>query len=165
MSETKLEIQLWPNGILRRKCRRVEDVDDSIRRLLDEMCCLMKVHNGIGLAANQAGLDLAMVIVETEDRLFKLINPCISRQSGHNRIQEGCLSFPGIELLVPRAGKVRVEAVDEWGKPVSVEVEGVPAIVFQHEIDHINGITFIQRVPFWKRWLIIPKLRRIARSV
>ena len=161
MSETKLKIRVWPDPILRKKCKPVEAINDDVRAALEEMRILMHIHNGIGLAANQAGLDMQMVVCETRGCLFKLINPQITQAEGEVKFGEGCLSFPGIELDVKRAKKVFVEALDENGKPIKFWIDDVLAIVLQHEIDHVNGIPFIYRVSAWQRLKISAKLKAL----
>ena len=161
MNETKLKIRVWPDPILRKKCKPVEAIDDRVRAALEEMRILMHIHNGIGLAANQAGLDMHMLVCETRGCLFKLINPQITKLEGEVKFGEGCLSFPGIELDVKRAKKIFIEALDENGKPIKFWVDDVLAIVLQHEIDHINGIPFIYRVSAWQRFKISPKLKAL----
>ena len=121
----------------------------------------MKIHKGIGLAANQAGIDLQLVVVEGEDKLFKLVNPRILKKEDKIRFTEGCLSFPGLELEIDRAERVWLSALDEKGDPVDLEVEGLLSVVFQHEIDHINGITFVDRIPFWQKFRIRGQLKQI----
>lgn len=164
MTTTKLRIHTWPDKILRKKTKRVEKVDERIRALLDEMLTLMRVSGGVGLAANQAGIDLQLIVIETEGRVFKLANPVIVKNKGSLISNEGCLSFPGLEFAVKRHTKVWVKAVDEHGKPFDYEAEGLLAIVFQHELDHINGITFIDRGSFWQKLKARPMLARIAKE-
>jgi peptide deformylase len=163
-NETKLQIRIWPDRILRRRCRKVTKVDDRIRGLLSVMQELMKTSDGVGLAANQAGLDEALVIIEAQDRLFKLVNPKIVKRSGQIEFEEGCLSFPGLALKINRSEKIWVTAQDENGDPLNLEVEGVLAVVFQHELDHINGRVFIDRISLWQRWKIRPVLNQIAKN-
>lgn len=163
MNKTKLKIHTWPEKILRRKCREVKEVNDEIRSLLDEMHSLMLVKDGIGLAANQAGVDLRLIVIETEDRLFKLVNPRIVKGTGKIYFKEGCLSFPGLELDIKRSQKVWVDALDEKGERLELEVEGLVAVVFQHEIDHINGIGFIERASLKEKIKAYPQLRKIIR--
>jgi peptide deformylase len=123
----------------------------------------MREHKGVGLAANQAGLTLRLAVIEAEDKVFKLVNPVIIKKSGRIAILEGCLSFPGLELKVRRYGKIWVRSLNEKGEPLNLEVEDTLAIVFQHEIDHLDGICFIDRIPFWERLKIVPKLKAIKR--
>ncbi len=163
MSETKLRIHTWPEKILRKKCQEVKVVDDSVRAKLSEILALMRVADGMGLAGNQAGLDLSLVVVEVKDQVFKLVNPQIIKQEGLISFAEGCLSFPGLELEIKRANKIWISALNEKGQAVEIEAEGLVSVIFQHEIDHIQGRLFIERVSFFKKLQIMPKLRLIAR--
>ncbi len=164
MSKTKLRIHTWPENILRNRCRKVEKVDSQVKCLLDEMLSLMRVSGGAGLAGNQAGLDLSLVVIEIENRIFKLVNPEIIKREGSVSFHEGCLSFPGLELEVKRSKKVLVSALDHEGKPIKIEAEGFLAVIFQHEIDHIEGIAFVDRVSFWNRVKAYSKLRKIVQK-
>jgi peptide deformylase len=161
MKKTKLKIHKWPDKILKKKANKVDEVDQVIESFLDQMYILMKATDGIGLAANQVGLTMQLVVIELEGKVYKLVNPKITRKEGTIAFKEGCLSFPGIELEIKRSHKICVEALDSKGKPVILNPEGVLAVVFQHEIDHINGITFIDRVSFWRRLMITPLLNKI----
>ena len=161
MSKTKLRIHLYGEKILRKKCRLVKEVDETIRRLLGEMYTLMKINNGIGLASNQAGLDLKLVVIDTGNVSLKLVNPKIIKKEGSIVFNEGCLSFPDIYLKIKRANKVWVEAQDEFGRPFTYEAEGILAVVFQHEIDHTEGILFIDHIGLKEKFKIRNKLRLI----
>jgi peptide deformylase len=152
METTKLKIHTWPDPALRKLCKEVKVVDDNIRSLLDQMHALMLVNKGVGLAANQVGLDLRLIVAGLDnEKVFKLVNPKIIRQEGHLDFLEGCLSFPGVEVKVPRAKKIWISALDEKGQPLEMEVQGIWAVVFQHEIDHVDGIVFFDRLSFWKK--------------
>jgi len=164
MNATKLRIHTWPDKILRKRCRKVKEVDSKIRVLFDQMLALMREYKGIGLAANQAGGALSLVIVEAEDRIFKLVNPVIVKKSGKCKIKEGCLSFPGLEMEIPRAKKVLVRALNEHGQPLEIEAQNIIAVIFQHEIDHVNGITFIERASFLQKMRFAPLLSRIKKG-
>ena len=163
MDKTKLRIHTWPEAILRKKCQKVGKVDEKVRCLLDEMLSLMRVSGGAGLAGNQAGLNLSLIVIEVENHIFKLVNPEIVKSEGSVSFPEGCLSFPGLELEVKRTNKVWISALNQEGKPVEIEAEGFLAVIFQHEIDHVEGITFIDRVSFWKKAKVYSKLREIIR--
>ena len=102
-------------------------------------------------------------MVEVKDHLFKLVNPKILKREGSISFPEGCLSFPGVELEIRRANKILISALNENGEKIQIEVEGILSVVFQHEIDHIEGKVFIDRVSFLKRLQIAPKLAAIAR--
>ena len=167
MKTTQLNLRIWPDKILKKKCKEVVEVNPQIRELLNKMYVLMKEKGGIGLAANQAGLDLKLVVIDippfktNKNIVFKLINPKILKKEGRRKSEEGCLSFPNLSLTIKRAERVWVEALDERGKILNLEAKGILSIVLQHEIDHINGIVFIDRLSFWERVKILPKLRKL----
>jgi peptide deformylase len=162
--KTKLRIHTWPESILRKKCAQVTVFDQSIIELFDEMLTIMRVSDGAGLAGNQVGLDLQLVVIELENKIYKLANPSIIRAEGSIVFREGCLSFPGLEVDVKRKRKIWVKACDERGQKLDLEIEGVLAVVFQHEIDHVNGITFIDRISMLQKIKIYPCLKRISRN-
>ncbi|MCM8823973.1 MAG: peptide deformylase [Candidatus Omnitrophica bacterium] len=161
MKKTKLRIHFWGEKILRTKCQQVKEVNDEIRKLLDEMCVLMKNCDGMGLAANQAGLDVSLVVVNSGKEILKLINPKILKREGSTEFEEGCLSFPGLYINIKRASKVWVSYLNERGEPLTIEASGILAVVLQHEIDHINGIVFIDRLPIWVRIRLRKRLKEI----
>ncbi len=160
---TKLRIRIWPDKILKKRCRRIDKVTEETRRLFDQMHELMKETDGVGLAGNQAGVRDSLIVVEAGDKLFKLVNARITRKEGKLDFDEGCLSFPGMNLTIRRASKIWIQALDEYGNPFDIEAEGTLAVIFQHEIDHVNGVVFIERVPFWQRWKLRPQLKKIRR--
>lgn len=164
MTTTKLRIHTWPEKIIRKKTQKVGKVDDNIRALLDEMLTLMRISGGVGLAANQAGVDLQLIVIEIEGRVFKLVNPAIVKSKGSWKFTEGCLSFPGLELTTKRYKKVWLKAFNERGEPFECEAENLLGVVLQHEIDHINGITFLERTSCWQRLKAWPILARIAKA-
>ena len=163
MEETKLRIRLWGDPVLRKRCRKVEHVSEEVRKTLEEMYLLMKVADGVGLAANQVGLDAQLVVVETEEGVLKLVNPKITRRKGSVKFEEGCLSFPGISCLIKRAEQIWVSCLDEKGNACDLEARGILSIVLQHEIDHINGIVFIERIPFLRRFGLRSQLKAIKK--
>jgi peptide deformylase len=129
--------------ILRQKTKKVRDFDASLHRLLDDMLETMRDAPGIGLAANQVGVPLQVAIIELEDTITELINPQIVRTSGELVDWEGCLSIPGFVAEVTRHEKVTVKARDRHGKEFRVKGEDLFARALQHEIDHLNGILYI----------------------
>lgn len=161
--EIPLRIHTWPDKILKKKCKEAVIFDKSIIKLLDKMYALMRKCSGVGLAGNQAGLDLQLIVIEAEDKVFRLANPKIVKKSGRINFKEGCLSFPSLQLVVRRFERVWVAAKNEYGEDIDIEAEGPLAVIFQHEIDHINGISFIDRISLPQRLRIIPKLREIAK--
>ncbi|MBD3246416.1 MAG: peptide deformylase [Candidatus Omnitrophica bacterium] len=160
----QLRIHKWPEKILKKRCRRVEKVDARIQEMFREMYSLMQVHRGIGLAANQGGLDLCLVVIATEESTFQLANPRVVKKEGRITFTEGCLSFPGLEVDTVRARKVWVQALNEEGEEVEIEAEDVLAVVFQHEIDHVNGIPFFRRAKWRDRIRLYPQLKKIVKE-
>src|ERR1700730_2223791 len=131
---------------LRTKCPRVPKIDDSIRQLIDEMVDTMRAAPGIGLAAPQVGVLLRVIVCEVDENLHALVNPEIVRAEGEQVGDEGCLSIPGYVGEVPRAMKVVVKGKNRNGKDVRIKAEGLLARCFQHEIDHVDGILFPDRM-------------------
>jgi len=129
--------------ILRERARKVTHFDASLHRLLDDMLETMRDAPGIGLAANQIGVPLQVAIIELEETITELINPQIVRASGEVIDWEGCLSVPGFVAEVKRHAKVTVKARDRHGKEFRVKGEELFARALQHEIDHLNGILYI----------------------
>lgn len=164
MKKTELKLVTWPNKILNIKCKPVAFVDEQIREILDEMYNVMVEKKGIGLAANQVGLDKRLIVIGLDEQVFKLVNPYIFKKEGNIKIVEGCLSFPGLEIEVKRAKKIWVSALNHKGEEINIEATDLLAVVFQHEIDHINGITFIKRIPFWRKIKISSNLRKLKRG-
>lgn len=162
--QTKLRIYTWPERILLKKCRKVSVVDDKIRKLFDEMRLLMIEAKGVGIAANQVGIDLSLAIIEFEDKIFKIVNPCVIKKEGKVKFLEGCLSFPGLEVEINRAKKVWVSYINEKAEPVDLELDGILSIVFQHEIDHLSGILINNKLSFWKKMKVMPKLKEIKKQ-
>ena len=131
---------------LRTKSPRVPKIDDSIRRLIDDMVDTMRDAPGIGLAAPQVGVMLRVIVCQVEDHLHALVNPEIVRAEGEQVGDEGCLSIPGYIGEVKRFEKVVVKAKNRAGKDVRVRADGLLARCLQHEIDHIDGILFTDRL-------------------
>jgi peptide deformylase len=131
---------------LRTKCPKVPKVDDSTRRLIDDMVDTMRDAPGIGLGAPQVGVLLRVIVAEVDDQLHALVNPEIIRAEGEQVGDEGCLSIPGYVGEVKRFERVVVKAKNRAGKDVRVRGEGLLARCLQHEIDHIDGILFTDRL-------------------
>jgi peptide deformylase len=125
----------------------------------------MYADSGIGLAAPQVGLSEAMIIVDIGAGLYKLINPKIVKRSGWQALEEGCLSVPGVCIKVRRARKVVVKALDETGKPQSIEAEDLLACVLQHEIDHLKGKLIVDYASLFKRLRIKRRLGELKKRV
>jgi peptide deformylase len=164
-----LEIREYPDPILKQKAKPVEKVDDSIRQLLNDMTETMYAAPGVGLAAPQIGVSLRVIVVDASPRdegskLMKLVNPVITYAEGSVSSEEGCLSIPEITGEVVRAKKISVEALDENGNPLHFTTDTFLARVIQHEIDHLDGTLFIDRLGRLRQDLIKRKLKKRARK-
>ena len=136
-----------PDPVLRKTCKEVEEVTRRTDGLIGVMLKALKVSNGIGLAAPQMGsTERVIIVAPAGSKPLVLINPAITESHGEQIGQEGCLSIPGLYGDVLRAETVEVQAYDRKGKPVSYEMSGLHARVVQHEIDHLDGILFIDKV-------------------
>ena len=143
-----------PHPVLRKKARRIEAVTNEIRRLAREMIETMYAHDGIGLAAPQIGEDLQLFVANPSQRRGQevvVINPVLEASRGRTAITEGCLSLPQIWERVTRAAQIRLTGQDVRGKPLTMETGGLLAIVLQHEVDHLQGRLFIDRLSIIRR--------------
>jgi peptide deformylase len=141
-----LEIITRDNPRLRLKAKRVPKVDDSVRRLMDDMVETMLDAPGVGLAATQVDVQLRVIVMKVDNQLYTLANPEVVRSAGEQIGYEGCLSVPGYIGEVARAEKVTIKALNRNGKEVRIKGEGLLARAIQHEIDHLDGVLFIDRL-------------------
>jgi peptide deformylase len=142
-----LPIRIVPDPILRQKSKRVRTIDGSIHKLIENMRETMHAAPGVGLAAPQVGVPLRVIVIglpEKED--FALINPQIVKKSGERVVNEGCLSLPGYVGEIKRAVTVTVKGRDLTGKEVRIKAEELLAQALEHEIDHLNGILYIDQL-------------------
>ena len=143
-----LPMHIVPDPILRQKAKRVSSIGGSLQRLIDDMIETMQEANGVGLAANQVGVLQRVVVIQLpedeEPRVF--INPEIIRREGEREVEEGCLSIPGYRGMVRRSVKVRAKGLDRNGKQVRVSAEELLAQALEHEIDHLDGTLYIDRL-------------------
>lgn len=162
-----LEICTYPDPILVQKAEPVENFDRNLRKLLDDMAETMYAAPGVGLAAPQVGVSLQAIVVDASPRdehaqLIKLVNPIITLREGQSVCEEGCLSVPGFTAEIGRAARICVEGFDEYGKPVTIDTDTFMATVLQHEIDHLNGVLFIEHIGRLRRDMIKRKLKKQA---
>lgn len=134
-----------PDRALRTRSKPVKNINDGVRRVLDNMRETMYAFDGVGLAAIQIGVPKRMIVIEAEEQFMELINPVITSRDGEQKASEGCLSVPGTVGLVNRAQKVTVQALNREGEEFTVEAEDLLARILQHEIDHLDGILFIDK--------------------
>lgn len=132
--------------VLRKKCHKVEKFDEKLHALLDDMYETMQEANGVGLAAPQVGILRRIAVVDVGDGKIELVNPEIIKESGEQTGDEGCLSFPGKWGEVTRPMKVTVKAQDRYGKEFKIKGTELLARAFCHEIDHLDGVVFLDKV-------------------
>jgi peptide deformylase len=151
-----LPIRLYPDPVLRVRCPEVADFDAELRRLAADMVETMHAAPGIGLAAPQVGVELRLAVVdlsvgEDPEQLLILVNPEVSDPQGSATEEEGCLSIPGLTEKVERPQQARITARSLGGEPFEVEVEGWLARAVCHEIDHLDGVLFVDRLKGLRR--------------
>lgn len=155
-----LEIRKFGDPVLRQRAREVAKVTELQRRLVRDMIDTMRAAPGVGLAAPQVGVLERIFVWEVEGQHGAVVNPVIVHASSETvEDEEGCLSLPGLSYPVERASEVRVEGRDERGDPVSLDARGLLARVCQHEIDHLEGVLFIDRLPEHLRKQAMRELR------
>ncbi len=162
-----LEILRYPDSRLRNRAKPIDTIDAETRQLVDDMFETMYKASGIGLAATQVNSTKRLLVLdlsENHDDPLCLINPEILSKEGEAKEEEGCLSVPGIYEPVKRATHIRVKALDRDGNPIELELEGLPAVCVQHEIDHLDGKLFIDHLSRLKSTRIRKKLEKEARQ-
>jgi peptide deformylase len=165
---TVLRLHLLGSPVLRQKSPAVARVDDATRRLVEDLFATMRAARGVGLAANQVGIALRVAVVdvgEEDPGPLALINPVIVERSAETEVaEEGCLSIPDIFGDVKRAARVVVEALNEQGQTYRVEASGYKARAIQHEIDHLDGILFLDHLSAVKRNLLLSKWKKARKG-
>ncbi len=161
-----LDILTYPNKFLSKPTEQVENIDQELQDLIGDMAHTMYEAPGIGLAAIQVGHDKSLIVYDVsprdEERLLQvLINPrIISSEGTVISEEEGCLSVPDFRADVKRAVSILVEGIDKEGKPLRIEAEGLLSLVLQHEIDHLNGKLFIDRISSLKRQMYKRRVKK-----
>jgi peptide deformylase len=147
----KREILQFGNELLRQHSEEVTVFDEELWELLDDMYETMSAADGVGLAAPQVGVLKRVVVIDVDDDngIIELVNPVITTMRGKQEEQEGCLSYPGKSGIVKRPARVKVKALNRYGKPVEYKGKELLARAFCHEIDHLNGILFADKVIEW----------------
>jgi len=146
MAKLPKEIVKFPNPILRKKAKAIKRVTPEILALIDSMELTMRKAPGVGLAAPQVGESVRVVIADAGEGLHAIINPKIFSKAKKQVFLEGCLSLPGVEAPVERAESIKVSGLNRCGKKITIEAHGFLATILQHEIDHLDGFVFIDRV-------------------
>jgi len=165
------EIIVYPDKRLKKVSKEVSTFDEALHMLLDDMYDTMRSKNGVGLAAIQVGVDARVLIInvplddqdgesygedhdtndQPKENTLEMINPVVIEKEGTEKFQEGCLSIPGVYEDVERAKYVKVEYYDRHGEKHSIEDDGFLAVAMQHEMDHLDGKVFIEKLSFLKR--------------
>ena len=138
--EESLSLRIFPDEILRESCEPVEKFDTELRDWIDEMLALMRVREGIGLAAPQVGIAKRFFVCEIENRSISLMNPRIAAAGGQAEMIEGCLSLPDVHVNITRRDRLLVVGYDLKGQIKQFEFQGLWARVIQHELDHLDGV-------------------------
>ena len=163
-----LKIVKYPDKVLKCKAITLEDIDASLIKVLaKDMFDTMYLNDGVGLAANQIGISKQIAVMNPtgskQDEIV-LINPEITKKRGMSKMEEGCLSLPGISSEVKRANEVEVKFMDLEGNYKHLKLKGLPARIVQHELDHLNGFLFVDRLNFLKRKTLLKKFGKRGKA-
>jgi peptide deformylase len=140
-------IRVLPDPVLRQKAKKVSKIDKSVQLLIDDMIETMRSASGVGLAATQIGVPLKIAVIEMPgEEVIVLVNPEIIKKEGERTIGEACLSIPGYQGQIKRSVRVKVKARDKQGHNIRIKGEELLAQALEHEIDHLNGILYVDRV-------------------
>ncbi|MBN2190004.1 MAG: peptide deformylase [Candidatus Aureabacteria bacterium] len=158
-----MKIFKYGSEVLRKKAEKVVWSED-IRKLIADMFRTMREGNGVGLAAPQVGRSARVIVIDIGDGGVALVNPEIVKKKGKETCVEGCLSFPGIEFEIERAGEVDVKGLNDEGREVHITACGLFARALQHEIDHLDGVLIVDRTSFLSRKLASSKLKKLIKE-
>jgi peptide deformylase len=163
-------VRMYGDPVLRQKAVPIESFDEPLAQLVADMFETMRAYRGVGLAGNQVGVAQRVLVIEIpgetegQSQRLALVNPALSEASGQQVDEEGCLSMPGIYEEVKRALEVRVRAHDPEGRPIDFTAEGYLARVVQHEVDHLDGVLFTDRLSPLRRQFLRKPLEALARG-
>jgi peptide deformylase len=159
------EVRLFGDPVLREPASPVARVTNAVQSLIEDMFETMYKEDGVGLAAPQVGVSERIIVVDPREegvRPFALLNPeVLSTSEETDRSEEGCLSLPGLKDIVERPSKVTVAGMSPDGEPRTIDAEGLLARILQHEVDHLNGVLFIDRVSPLKRRMLLSKWQKL----
>jgi peptide deformylase len=141
------QIRVVPDEVLRQKAKKVPAIDASIKQLIEDMIVTMQEADGVGLAAPQVGVSLRVIVLQMpEEEPFGIVNPEVVKRSGERMVIEGCLSVPGYQGELKRSEKVTVKGLDREGKKMRIRATELLAQALEHEIDHIDGVLYTDRI-------------------
>jgi peptide deformylase len=159
-------LRMMGDPVLREKAAPVAVLTDEVRQLIDDMFDTMYAEEGVGLAAPQVGVSTRVIVVDPREEgvePFALVNPEIFwfSEDDLDRAEEGCLSIPGLREIVERPWSVRIRGLDPEGEPVELEAEGLLARILQHEVDHLDGVLFLDRISPLKRKMLLARWQKV----
>ena len=157
-----------PHTILHSKAVPVPEITPDIQKLIETMIETMHLADGVGLAANQIGSNLNILIASADGKKGKelvLLNASIQQRRGRAKSPEGCLSVPGVSADVARSAEVTVSGLNQEGKPVIIQADGLLAKILQHEVDHLNGHLFLDRLSPWQRKKVTQKYQALSETL
>lgn len=155
-----LPLYLLGEPVLRQRSTEVGAVTDDVQRLIDDMFDTMDAAKGVGLAANQVGVARRVAVIDAEGQRFAMVNPVLLSAEGRSVAEEGCLSIPDIFGDVTRPERIVLEALDRDGRPFRLDAEGLVARAVQHEVDHLDGILFLDHLSLMRRRLLLARWKR-----
>lgn len=161
-----IPIRKLPDQVLRQQAKEITEINGELQRLIDDMAETMYAAPGLGLAAPQVGRLDRLIVFDLGHRdgrardLKVILNPCITQAEGELTHEEGCLSVADFSAEVQRHARVLVKGLDREGKPIAITGEGLLAVVLQHEVDHLDGILFIDRISRLKRSIYLRRLKK-----
>ncbi|HEY4099402.1 MAG TPA: peptide deformylase [Gemmatimonadales bacterium] len=158
------DIHILGSPVLRHRAEEIAEVDDELRQLVDDMFDTMAAASGVGLAANQIGITRRVAVINADGQTFAMINPRIAEAEGRESKEEGCLSIPDAFAEVTRPEKIVLEALNESGEPFRLEASGLVARAVQHELDHLDGVLFIDHLSPLKRQLLVSRWKKEHRN-
>jgi peptide deformylase len=155
-----LTLHLLGSPVLRQRSDEVPEITDDVRQFIADMFATMDAARGVGLAANQVGVDRRVAVVDADGTRIALVNPKIVEAEGRATQEEGCLSIPDIFAVVTRPASVTLEALDAEGQPYRIEASGLLARAIQHEIDHLDGVLFLDHLGPMKRRMLLSRWKK-----
>jgi peptide deformylase len=158
------DLHLLGSAVLRQRSAEVAEVDDEVRQFIDDLFETMDAAKGVGLAANQVGVTRRVAVIDADGHRFAMVNPVVRSATGLSRAEEGCLSIPELYAEVTRPERIVLEALDRSGQPFTLEADGLVARAVQHEIDHLDGVLFIDHVSPLKRQLLVARYKKDHRG-
>ncbi len=159
-----LDLHLLGSPVLRQPSAEVAEVTDEVRQFIDDLFETMDAAKGVGLAANQVGVATRVAVIDADGQRFAMVNPVIRSATGRDRAEEGCLSIPELYAEVSRPERIVLEALDRNGERFTLEADGLVARAVQHEIDHLDGVLFIDHVSPLKRQLLLARYKKDHRG-